>query len=240
MRNPYSNKSRLASAIALCTSFLLAIPLLAAVRDSEASSQKGARLVALAKAATGGKAWDEIDVWHEVGHSISSSGRASRYEHWQDFHSLAVRNVGGSELDHMIFDGHVAYGCRNPQCDPPTKFDSASMKIGAYLTSFGFFFPNRFAASFRYEGSRRERGILFDVVKVSPAGLDSVDIWIDHGTHLIFRLAYGGGQIHDDLSDYRVVGSLTVPFTTTGSGAVIKADSVQFEPAGTVSFSLPK
>ena len=60
------------------------------------------------------------------------------------------------------------------------------MKGAAYLTTFGFFFPGRFPASFEYKGTRTEGAVTYDIVEATPAGLPEADIWIDHHTHLIF------------------------------------------------------
>jgi hypothetical protein len=103
------------------------------------SDQQAREIIARAKAATGGKAWDRIAIWHEVGEVTSATGEKSRYEHWQDFGSLALRNIGGG-MDHMVFDGHDAYGCPNPACDPRRALDATSIRDGAYQTAFGFSF----------------------------------------------------------------------------------------------------
>jgi len=203
------------------------------------TNNKGAQILALAKQATGGKAWDEIHVWHERGQTLSASGETSRYEHWGDLHSLRVFNSGSPGTHYMIYDGNAAYTCANPACDPRTLLDPVAIRAGAYLASFGFFFPERFAASFSYEGSRREHGILYDVVKVSPAGLQSMQLWIDQGTHRIFRMVLGNGAFRTDVSDYRQVGAVMVPFMVEEGGTVVKTNEVLFEPADAVTFSIP-
>ena len=205
---------------------------------TEITGREATAIIDRAKAATGGKAWDEITIWHEVGEATSATGQKSRYEHWQDFHSLATRNIGGGEMDHMIFDGHEAYGCPNPACQPPRPLDATSLKGGAYQVAYGFFFPDRFPASFQYQGSRVDHGVHYDVVKVSPTNLDPFEIWIDPTTHLIYRFADASGRFQTDFSDYRRVGGVTVPFTEVSSGAKVHTESITFEPAGTVSFSL--
>src|SRR5581483_4124444 len=103
-----------------------------------------------------------------------------------------------------------AFQCEDPKCIHRTKLDASLVKEGAYLTSFGFFFPDRFPASFHYDGTRSEGGIQYDVIKVSPAGLQPVDLWLNRQTHRIARFVTAGG-LQTDLSDYRSVDGVTVP-----------------------------
>jgi len=212
----------------------------ASCSSSAEPDHKGADIIAAAKTATGGSAWDAIYIWHEAGHVISSSGESSQYEHWADLPSLKTLNasVQGSELHYMIFDGQAAYESTNRNFEPRSALDLKIIRGGAYLACFGFFFPNRFPASFRFDETRTDHGVGYDVVTVSPTGLDSIDVWVDQKTHRIFRLVHSGGQFHTDLSDYRTVGAVTVPFLSIDEEATIQSDSVAFEPAGSTSFSL--
>jgi hypothetical protein len=83
-------------------------------------------------------------------------------------------------------------------------------------------------------------GVLYDIVEVSPTGLAAADIWINHHSHLIFRTVYANGRFRTDLTDYRKVsGGVMVPFTEVSDGVTIKSETVKFEAAGAVSFSLP-
>src|SRR5215469_146030 len=87
--------------------------------------RKGAEIIAAAKMATGGNAWDAIQIWHETGHTVSPSGKATRYEHWADLRSLKTRNasVQESEVHYSIFDGQAAYESSNPNFDPRSELD---------------------------------------------------------------------------------------------------------------------
>src|SRR5580704_5391290 len=97
----------------------------AACSSSAEPDHKGADIIAAAKTATGGSAWDAIYIWHETGHVLSSSGESSQYEHWADLPSLKTRNasVQGSELHYMIFDGQAAYVSANRNFDPRSALD---------------------------------------------------------------------------------------------------------------------
>jgi hypothetical protein len=198
-------------------------------------NERGRQIVAMAKAASGGKGWDSLEVMHDTGQTILKSGQVSRYEHWGDLRNLRTRAFSGT--GHMVFDGHVAVYCETPGCESPKTLDHAVLMGGAYLNCFGFFFPNRFAASFDYKGTRTEGGVAFDVVEVSPAGLASVEIWISRDSHLILRLLNADGRT--DLSDYRKVNGIMIPFVEVIDGVTIKTETVKFEAANAANFSLP-
>jgi hypothetical protein len=218
----------------------LLLVLLAVSCGPAESDQKGAEIVAAAKTATGGNAWDAIHIWHETGHALLPSGEATQYEHWADLQSLKTRNrnVRKSGLHFSIFDGQAAYQSTNSNFEPRSELDANMMRGGAYIACFGFFFPNRFPASFRFDGTRIDHGIPYDVVKVSPAGLDAMDLWVDQQSHRIFRVADAQGRFRVDFSDYRAVGTVTLPFMSMSDGDTVETDSIVFEPAGSTSFSL--
>ena len=221
----------------------LLLVLIAAARSSAGEpDEKGLEIIAAAKVATGGTAWDAIQVWHETGHVLLPSGEAFRYEHWADFQSLKTRNESGqgSERRYGIFDGHAAYESKNQNFEPRTELDAKLMEFGAYIVCYGFFFPKRFEASFRFEGTRTDHGVPYDVVRVAPTGLYPIDVWVDQKNHRIFRVAYSDGH-HTDFSDYRTVGGVTVPFHSADAGVgTARTDSIAFEPAGSISFSLAR
>lgn len=215
--------------------YLLMGLLLTAVCEGSASDEQGLRIVSMAKAASGGAAWDRLEIMHDAGQMILASGEMSRYEHWGDLRNLRTRaGTGGGD---MIFDGRVAYKCQTVACDSPTPLNSDFVRGGAYMTCFGFFFPGRFPASFHYEGKSTEGGLVYDIVKVTPTGIASVVLWIDRRSHLVFRLVYGDGRT--DLTDYRRVRGVLVPFTETSGEMTVKSESVTFEGDGAVGFSLP-
>jgi hypothetical protein len=221
----------------LSAAFLLMGLLLVAECNSATSDERGLQIVSMAKAASGGAAWDRLEIMHDAGRVILETGEVLRYEHWGDLRTLSTR--AGSGGGDMIFDGRVAYKCQSASCDSPTKLDSVEMRSAAYLTSFGFFFPARFPAAFQYKGTRADGGVLYDVVEISPTGLASVDIWINHDSHLLSRTVFADGRFRSDLSDYRKVSGVMVPFTEVNEGVTMKSETVKFEATGSVSFSLP-
>ena len=137
---------------------LLICLLVATAYNTAAADDRGQQLLAMAKAASGGAAWDRLEIIHDTGTAIMETGEVSRYEHWSDLRTLS--NRAGSGDGYMIFDGRVAYSCQSVSCDPATKLDSAEIGSAAYINAFGYFFPTRFPASFRYKGTRVDGGVL--------------------------------------------------------------------------------
>ena len=52
--------------------------------NSAAADARGQQLLAMAKAASGGAAWDRLEIMHDTGTVIMATGEVSRYEHWSD------------------------------------------------------------------------------------------------------------------------------------------------------------
>jgi hypothetical protein len=211
--------------------------LLAVSTSPAADNGAGLQLISQAKMASGGSAWDRLEVMHDTGKIVLVSGQVAKYEHWSDLRSLSTR--ANSPEGFMIYNGQVAYQCQNAACNPPTQLDPLATKSAAYLNSFGYFFPDRFPATFQYKGGRVEGRDIYDIVEVSPTGLAAADIWINDRTHMVFRIISADGQIQVDLTDYKKVNGVMVPFTQIGEGVTVKSKKVKFERAGAVSFSLP-
>jgi hypothetical protein len=119
-----------------------------------------------------------------------------------------------------------------------TDVESTAVKEAAYVVSFGFFFPNRFPASVRFQETRVLHNVQVDVVEVSPAGLNPMELWVDRNSHSILNnLRYG--QVRADFSDFRKLGAVTVPFVTTDTSdqSVVRTETLRFERTGAIDFS---
>lgn len=213
---------------------MLVIVTAASACDPADSARRGAELVAQSKASMGGAGWDRIEVWHEVGYAAPRGEASYRYEHWGDLQSLATRNQSGTKA--LVFDSVAAFRCTDTGCTASGDDASRALKEGAYAAGFGFFFPQRFPVAYSYQGTKAEDGVTFEVVRVSPRGMRWFDLWIDQSTHYIARLIMSDGRTTTELSDYREVGGVTVPFEVNEQDVVIRADSIAFEPAGSASF----
>ena len=198
--------------------------------------EKAAQVIAEAKAAMGGDAWNDIQVWYEDGEARSKSGAVSKYEHWADLTTLGMRNVA-SQGSYMLFDGITAYRCTDAECAPRPAIEGNAIRRGSYATSYGFFFPDRFPSSLQYLGVRTRDGVKCDVVRVTPSQLDPIQVWVDQNSHLIARIVFEREDVRAELSEYRQVEQLLIPFVTEEAGATVKAKTVRFYPAGTVAFT---
>ena len=133
----------------------------------------------------------------------------------------------------MVFDGHAAYGCADAGCVSRTVLDPREMRFGGYLAGFGSFSPSDFrlprSTIWAYD---MMMALAYEVVKVSPDGLHPLEIWIDQSTHYVSHLVFADGRMRTNLSDYRQVGDVRVPFASEENGTTTRTLSVEFDPAG--------
>lgn len=171
-----------------------------------------------AKAATGGPAWDRLQGWHEQGVIERPDGKVG-YEVWIDMRNLSMvssRTTDGATIIRG-FNGRTSWmvdpagGVRLDQ----SASQLAAARTSAYFSAYGFFFPTRLPAQRTYVGPQSMSGAVYDVVRVTPAGGDPLDIWIDRATHRI------GAMVDPDkahpaiilLTDYHSVAGVLAPFT---------------------------
>src|SRR5262249_41994555 len=105
--------------------YLLAWVLTACTGPAE-PDKKGVELIAQAKAATGGDAWDRIEIWHETGRATSPDIGTVRYEHWHDAQSLSTRNVRsdlGGAMHYVLFNGKESYQSTDAEFHDRTPID---------------------------------------------------------------------------------------------------------------------
>ncbi len=205
----------------------------AALLSSAAAEPDGAAIVEQAKTVTGGAAWDRIIVWHEKG-----AFGDLKYEHWEDLRNLRCRNVRNG-AGGMVFDGRASWTFRGNGTDFTRLDASAAPALGAYMTGFGFFFPERFPARMVFETQRVEDGVAYDVVTITPRDLPSFDLWLDARTHRVARLVANGGQDVTTLSDYRIVDGVLVPFASGVAGGTVHTARITFEPEQPALFAAP-
>ncbi len=226
--------------------------LLAAVPPAYAQdgAGKASQLLAAAKQASGGATWDSLASWHESG-QITMGGQTGSYSSSSDLHQLglgATATVGGVTLAHG-FDGKTPWATDpdgvHKETDPAA---AAAATEDAYVSAYGFFFPDRFPAQFDYAGARKADGADYEAVKVTPQGGTPFEVWIDSRTHLVSRFVeVGGGQQPEVavMSDFVATGGITAPHTIRqGNGdpkeeVVLHVAEVDFPPADRSRFSPP-
>jgi hypothetical protein len=153
---------------------------------------QAAKLMAQAKGAAGGALLDRVSTYYSSGTRVRDGKINGVYQEWGDYRTMAFTNVEtfAGVTSTGGFDGKTgwrlgpdgkAQTISNPQ-------QLAGTKLSGYLDVQGYFFPDRFPAQFTYAGAREADGRRYDVVVVTPAGGNPLDLWLEPRTHLLKRL----------------------------------------------------
>jgi membrane-associated protease RseP (regulator of RpoE activity) len=197
----------------------LALTALCASVDGAAKSDHAAALLAAAKRAMGGAAWDKVVTWHESGR-ISAGGLDGTYEAWVDLRTLQNSDsyVLGPVSGSAGWDGDRAWSTDNTK---EVRIESSGEAVAqaiqdAYRGAFAFLFPQRYAAGFEDAGTRQADGVAYAAVKVTPKGAEPFEIWFDPSTHFIAReVQLTGAQPHTFiLSKFTRVDGILAPEQT--------------------------
>lgn len=181
------------------------------------SEPTAASVLADMKSACGGAAWDGVRGWHETG-TVDLPGRPGvPYEIWHDMRTLKtvmLNRVGGRVVRHAGYNGAVYW-----QAGPDGKIEIGAepaklrrQRRDAYLSSAGWFFPDRFPATISLAGTQKWDGKVVEVLRISPEDADTFELWVERDTHHVRRIL--AGTEYANLSDYRTFGS--VCSATTG------------------------
>ena len=177
-------------------------------------------LLAEAKAATGGNAWDRITNWHEQG-TLQTNGLDGSYEAWADLpgarREIAITLGALSETE-----GWTGKQAWSTDSSGQVRIEEAGDAVSnarqeAYEASLAYWYPTRMPSEREYAGERRQEGVIYDAIKVTPQDAEPLELWFDRRTHRIARaVQLTGDHPHSDIySDFRKVGSVTVPFRTS-------------------------
>lgn len=226
---------------------LLALACAAAGQASaERYSPAAQKVLAQARAASGGSGWNSLRGWHETGHA---GGLA--YEAWLDpiRYGMRVETREAAGLHVHGFNGggdwQVYPSGRVTGVDD--RATVARARTEAFLRVGAYFFLGRFDARGDYLGVRRDGGRAFDVVLVQPVAGEPRELWFDRRSHLLARTVdrTGPRPIVTEFSDYRRVGPVRAPFRVVrrdGAGAVEvrQVESLDFRTPDRALFSLPR
>ena len=188
----------------LCIAMLLMVS--ACVSTSAHNPPGPQRLLADMKAACGGSAWDQAKAWHERSTAEIPGMPLLENEVWHDLHSLKsamVSKAGGRVMRAAGYNGTVAW-LRGPDGQVRTSDDPARLRQqrrDAYLSSFGWFFPDRFPAALKLMDEADFEGGRYLVLNIAPLDAEPFDLWVDPKTRLVRRIVAGDESA--DLSDYR-------------------------------------
>jgi hypothetical protein len=228
---------------------LLALALMllpAGCASAPAEAPSAAAVLAAAKAASGGAAWDRIEGLTERG---SHGGMA--YRTWIDFRRRGMRMESGEGEATRVhgYDGETDWTARGAGPALPSR-DPAALRetiTTFYFSNNGYFFPDRFPAATRYLREQADGNRRFDAIEVAPQGGRPVELWFDKASHLLARIVdrTGSPPVAISASDYRRVSGVMVAFgatVRTMDGTIVdegRIDSIEYGPVDPRLFDPP-
>jgi hypothetical protein len=244
-----STLRRLAAALALAAA--AALPSAGQARPKPALqgySRDAQRVLAAARAASGGSGWNLLRGWHETGHE-----GAQHYEAWFDTLRYGMRietrdAAGAVSAQGFNGQGFWRISPAGQSSGVDDRAEVAQARTAAFLGASGFFYTGRFDAHGELAGVRQAHGRAFDVVRVQPWDGAPCELWFDRASHLLARIVSRSGAqaVTTELSDYRKVGPIRVAFhvTVQGPGPAVtqdrRLDAVVFSVPDRALFSLPR
>ncbi|MCC6196278.1 MAG: aspartyl protease family protein [Burkholderiales bacterium] len=228
----------------------------AAVAQAPAPARGAAKpdplvLLAVAKAASGGSAWDSLRTQKsEV--KLATAGLEGAVERLTDI------QTGRSLLRYSIgplsgaagYDGKTVW-TQDGQEPAKVETGAAALELAAnaaYRDKLAFWYPDRGRARIEYKERAQADGRAYDVVTITPEGGRAFEFWLDAETNLIERLVEREADVTrtEIYSDRRDVQGVRIPFhtrTTRGDpkfDEVVTVQKIAFnEPVATVAFGPP-
>jgi hypothetical protein len=225
---------------------VVALIVLAGAPAGAGTADKARELIAAAKAAMGGPAWDGLVTWREKD-TISGGGLTGVATSVGDLRVLRNRGVFtlGPVSGGGGWDGRQAWTMDSSGAvRTQTSAESIAESIqDAYRGASAYLFEGRYPAEREYAGRRQADGQTYEAVKVTPRGAEPFEVWFDPATHLVAReVQLTGVQPQTFIySDYRRYGPILAPARSierTGADPrydiVSEVDSITFagpEPA---------
>jgi hypothetical protein len=228
---------------------LLAAAVAALVSITPASAQNSPaaqRVLDRARMASGGAGWNKLMGLHETGRV-----GGLRYERWLDPVRYGLRKETMTPAGKFVeaYNGAgewriLSTGQKTGSMERPIL---AEVRSDAFFGVYGYFYPSRFDLRSSYLGLRQGLGRSCDVLRVQPAGGEPRELWFDHATGLLALVVdeTGPRQGRTEVSDYRRVGPIKIPFrsVTTGGDRTQseerRLDAIDFPVADRNLFSLP-
>lgn len=233
---------------------LLFCVLLPGMAAAAAPPPSATRILAQAKAASGGDAWNRVHtLWTEAGIATGGlSGTATELDDLTTGRSVSHFHLG--ELKGAQgFDGKLGWsvspgGEVAPSDSPAGRKASAT---GAYQTARAWWFPQRWPAKIAVAGTRSEGGSTYRVLDIRPRGGHEFQLWINAKTHLIARLVEPTAEekVNETtyFSDYRTVHGIKIAFHQRSSNGKKQYDMlVQLKkvkvnvPVDAADFAMPR
>lgn len=210
------------------------------------NSPAAQRVLDRARAASGGSGWNLLRGLHEVGKDGGQS-----YERWVDplRYGARTETVTADGKHVQAYNGAaewriLANGVITGSVDPAVV---ARVRSDAFFGAYAYFYPSRFDLRSVHLGVRQSQGRSFEVLRIQPAGGKPRDLWFDRGTGLLGLVVddASGTAMTTELSDYRRIGPVLVPFRSKTVGGELAlpqerlVERIDFIPADRSKFSLP-
>lgn len=209
-------------------------------------------ILARAKAAQGGSAWDGVTSLVSTG-TLAAGGLQGTLENLENLRTganVAHTDLGGHK-EASGFDGKTNWTQDGSGYSRPdgsvTGLQSAAN--GAYLSARAYWFPERWQGKVTYLRGQREGERSFQVLEILPVGGHAFEVWVDEATGLFDRTVetVTGQTTTVFFTDYRAVGGLKLPFAqriTNGEvkyDTLIRLDAVRLDvPAEAARFAMPE
>jgi len=226
-------------------------PVPVATAGSGGPPSAAAAILAGAKAAAGGKAWDAVAT-QRVRARLHAGGLDGTVESITDVRTgrYVDRYALGPTSGAGGFDGKTVWS--QDAAGQPRAEDSEDARRGAadeaYRRSLAYWFPERWPAEIESLGSRAADGRRFDALRITPRGGRPFELWIDAATRLIDRVVEAGAieTRTTFFTDYREVDGVKVAFgqrSTNGDtryDQLVAAESIAWnQPVATSAFAMP-
>jgi hypothetical protein len=207
-----------------------------------AASENAKEILARAKQASGGAAWDSVRSIYTKG-KITTGGLNGTGESWEDI--LTGRAFSRFELGPMTgaqgFDGKVLWSQdSSKQVSAEEGGDAREGAINeAYRRCMAYWFPERWEGNIEYFGEKQESNRQFRIIRITPKDGRPFDIWIDATTYLFDRIVEKTAMETRTtfLSDYRQVSGVKVPFFSRSTNGEERYD--QLGTTEKVEFNVP-
>src|SRR5207249_4894307 len=139
-------------------------------------------VLAAAKTASGGAAWDRRTSLHTLV-ALRTGGFTGEAERWSEMRTgrSYMRFELGPMAGVMGFDGKVAWTQQaSGQIEVLGVDTQAQLAVNAaYRDQLAFWFPDRRAAKIVYKGRSPVDGADFDVIGVTPEGGREFELWVN-------------------------------------------------------------
>lgn len=188
-------------------------------------------ILAAAKAASGGAAWDALRTQHSKV-TLATAGIKGTAERWSDIgsgRSLITYNIGPVS-GAAGFDGKLAWSQDGSGQSTAETADAARELAvnAAYRDKLAFWYPERARAQISFLDRVTEDGANFDVIRIVPEGGRAFQFWINTETHMIERLVEREAQETrtEYLMDLRTVEGVKVPYRVRATRGDPRQDEV--------------